>query len=196
MSLREYLDQRESELIREIEVLYERLAPKQSELDEVRRAKAAIGMEVGKGTPVPLIGKRNAEGNLAIDLGADDTPKALSPYETMPISLLTIRALRDHFPSGATMAQLLKFFAETWGRRIDRQSLSPQLSRLYKRGAAGRIPSLPGWFYIPPHALEEGRHAYRHHHTKEISFKLPNQAEEQDELLWTLSTHGASPEEP
>ena len=44
MNLREFLEQRERELLLEIGKLQKALAPKEAELAEVRRAKAALGM--------------------------------------------------------------------------------------------------------------------------------------------------------
>ena len=44
MKLREFLENREHELVREIDECHGKLAPLEAELAEVRRAKGALGM--------------------------------------------------------------------------------------------------------------------------------------------------------
>jgi hypothetical protein len=188
--LRTYLFQRENELKEAMRRNSDGLKTMEAELAEVKKVKQSIGLEPSK---VRRYGERFG-GPYA---EWQSVPEAVGiPYESLPISNLILRALSSHFKSGATIAELLEFFREKWGREIDKGSLSPQLSRLYKRGVVGRIPSLPGWFRIPRDALEGDRRAYRHRHTKEIGFMPPNQAGEQHELLWTLKTHPAASDEP
>jgi hypothetical protein len=185
--LRIYLESRERNLRQVVDEINEGSAEEENELAEIGKVKSSIGLVPANDAK---LGDRfgNARWRY-VDEAVD------IPYQSLSIGELVIRALRDHFPDGATMAQLIEFFRDKWGREIDRSSLSPQLSRLYKRHAVGRIPSLPGWFQIPVGALVGDVRAYRHRHTKKIGFKLPNQAEEQDELLWTLKTHPIASDE-
>jgi len=53
-----------------------------------------------------------------------------SPYEHLTMKQLVMKALTEHFQSGATAKQFREFFRDAWARNIDRASLSPQLSRL------------------------------------------------------------------
>lgn len=68
-----------------------------------------------------------------------------SPYQHYTMKELTVKALAEHFPHGATAKQLLQFFAGAWDRNIKRENLSPQLSRLVQTGVLtreGRVWSL------------------------------------------------------
>ncbi|GLQ53766.1 hypothetical protein [Devosia nitrariae] len=133
--LHEYLDQREGELLELIGELHRQLSPLEAELADVRKAKAAI---------------------------APDKPSAPSPshtvelnepaYARMTMKEMTVKALSEHFPRGATANKLIEFFHNAWGRTdIVRSSLSPQLSRLKQDNVIGLKGKL---WYIPEN--EEG----------------------------------------
>ncbi len=181
-SLRKYLSSREQQLRKTVDEVAGDLGDIMNELAEIRKVKSEIGlspakeMSVNDSCETPLAEWANVPDSVGI------------PYQSMTIGQLALLALKDHFRSGASIAQIVAFFRDKWGREIDRPSLSPQLSRLYKRDEVGRIPSLPGWFYIAPGASLGGRNPYRHRHSGEINWKLPSQADEQDELLWTRAT--------
>jgi hypothetical protein len=172
--LRGYLESRERELRAAVEELSAGLEELVNELAEVGQVKTTIG--------------------------TSDSPEAVGVlYQSLSIGELVIKALKNHFPNGATIGELVAFFREKWGRDVDRPSLSPQLSRLYKRDVLGRIPSLPGWFLIPDEAGRDGRRPYRHRDSGEIYLKRPSQVDEQDERLLTNSTDprgGAEPHDP
>lgn len=59
-------------------------------------------------------------------------------FEGMTMKALTIKALDQHLTNGATTKELIIFFEDAWGRKIKRESLSPQLSRLRSEGVIGR----------------------------------------------------------
>jgi hypothetical protein len=162
MTLREYLEQREGELLHEIEVLYDRLVPKQAELAEIRRAKEAIGVKIEPDMPVTTVGGHGGVGNIRIGLGTigENRPKGSSPYEAMTMKQLILRVLKEQFPSGATMRQMLDHIRDAWGRDIDRGSFSPQLSRLYQEDVVGRIRSTRGWFLTEPETHIQGQRPY------------------------------------
>lgn len=152
--LRRYVSSRERELresIDEIECGLEEMA---KELAEVKKVQAAIGLiptktfGVGDGVDQPL-----AEWEFV--------PEAVRiPYQSLTINELVLKALKEHFPTGATIGQLSDFLREKWGRKIDRPSLSPQLTRLYRRGLIGRVPSTQGWFIIEPSLRIPGMRPY------------------------------------
>lgn len=124
MGIREYLEQREKELLESID--FERqqiekhqlsLVPLEGELAEVRRAKSAIGINTS--------GVENLAGSVSSD----------SPYAHLTMKQLVMRALGQQFREGATRSELVEFFRNAWGRHdIEPTSLSPQLSRLMSDG--------------------------------------------------------------
>jgi len=80
-------------------------------------------------------------------LGVVSKGDPLSPHVARPsrkgarLSMkdLTLEALRDHFPEGATVNDLLSCFSERYQRPdIARTSLSPQLTRLKEEGRISR----------------------------------------------------------
>lgn len=159
-SLREFLDERERELLEQIAELDRHRAPKEAELAEIRRAKAAIGAGSGGG----WFFDRNAyfdmpelPPHLAATSGGvepilpmgDNAARAPSPYEKMTMKELVVKVLSEHFPQGATTRQMLDFFRDGWGRHIERQNLSPQLSRLFQERVIGRRDDHV-WFLLEP----------------------------------------------
>ncbi len=110
--IRSFLDERERELTIEIAKLTEQLAPLEGELADIRRAKAALGLSLSQ---MPLSSR--GQGTM---------------------KHLVTKALRDQFPAGATTRQLLEFFDYGLGRKIQRQNLSPQISRLVSAGVVER----------------------------------------------------------
>lgn len=156
MNLRDYLEQREKELIEAISDHHRQLRPLEAELAEVRRAKGALGIpQSGPPVPTALLGVQGASGNLVIDLGTlSDTPTPSTnsegdrvPYETLTMKQLVVKVLREHFQQGATTRQMLDFFRDAWGRNIKRENLSPQLSRLFQDRIIGRRDD-HAWFLL------------------------------------------------
>jgi len=47
---------------------------------------------------------------------------------------MTLGALRDHFQHGATPTELSDYMKSAYGKEVDRNSISPQLSRLKEEG--------------------------------------------------------------
>ncbi len=116
MSIRPFLEQRQAVLVREREDAVVRLEVIDSELREISVALTAIGE-----TPGLL--------KLAAGLGSADTS-----INGLTLKQLTVRALQDNFPAGASAGQLLDAFKNAYGREVERSSLSPQLSRLKDAG--------------------------------------------------------------
>jgi hypothetical protein len=71
---------------------------------------------------------------------------SLSPYENLTMKQLIMKALTEHFQSGATAKQFREFFRDAWARDITRESLSPQLSRLRSDKIIDRDGNV--WFLI------------------------------------------------
>lgn len=121
-SLREFLDQREAELLAEIDGIRRSLQPLESELGDVRRAKSVIAGQA----PVEYRSPPSAMDEF------DAVPEVPSgPYARLTMKELTVKALRERFPHGASAQTLLQFFQQAWERSdVRRSSLSPQLTRL------------------------------------------------------------------
>jgi hypothetical protein len=171
--LRRYLERREKELLETIDEIGAGAEDLQTEFAEVRKVKSAIGLipakefSVGDSCDTPL-----AEW--------ESVPEAVGiPYQSLTIKELVLKALREHFPNGATIAQLIEFFRDKWGRDIDRPSLSPQLSRLYAAGQITQFGNRREWHLMPekPPGIA-GMHPFL---TREgIIWKYANQASERD----------------
>jgi hypothetical protein len=194
MALRDYLEERELDLLKElesvrseIEALQTKLIPLEAELAEVRRAMSAVGMG-GIGTGIGGIGGlgvfapavvpsgigiggisgvgignfRPSDPAALRDSTASTSHQMTSPYSALTMKQLVEKALSEHFHNGAPTRALLEFFQNAWNRKIERTSLSPQLSRLYREGVIGRIPSTKGWFLIQPERRIQGFRPYLH----------------------------------
>jgi hypothetical protein len=179
MNLRDFLEGRERELLEKIASLHSQLTPLESELAEIRRAKGAIGVAALTAMDqvllgVPAIGSLgdalkeqrdvSSLAHLLATSSTGETPLALrmSPYTNLTMKQLVVKVLAEHFQQGATAREMLDFFRDAWGRDIERQNLSPQLSRLYQEGVVGRIRSTRGWFLYKRGDLVEGFRPYRH----------------------------------
>lgn len=116
---RDILKEREAAIVAERSAAYAKyVTPFDAELAEVRRALAAVDAPDGYGI---------------LRMAAGLPPHADVPFEQWTLKQLTVRALEEHFPYGATANQLLAVFKSAYGRAIERSSLSPQLSRLWKK---------------------------------------------------------------
>jgi hypothetical protein len=80
-------------------------------------------------------------------------------YQYSTIKQLIKKALTEHFQSGATAFQLREFFRDAWARNIDRESISPQLSRLRSEKIIDREGNV--WFLIKEtDALPPGKQSF------------------------------------
>jgi hypothetical protein len=75
-------------------------------------------------------------------------------YQYSTIKQLIKKALTEHFQSGATAFQLREFFRDAWARDIDRESLSPQLSRLRNDKIIDRNSNV--WFLVKKNEAPPG----------------------------------------
>ena len=158
--LRLYLQKREVELREMLATIYQSQEDIEYELDEIRSVKTAVGSKDS----------------------AIVWPNAVEvPYGSMTLRELIIKALKEHFPTGATIGQLLEFFRDKWGREIDRQSLSPQLSRLFSASQITQFGDGREWHLLPPRPEGHGDyHPYRNTTSGEVRWMLRNHAREDD----------------
>lgn len=133
--LRELLTNRISDLQQRITDLYDQLRPLEAELSDAKKALNAIVSSSGDLNFSPPTAQ--------LHIGAS------SPYASLTMKQLALKALSEHFPNGATASQLLQFFKDAYGRAdIVRSSLSPQLTRLKTDGLVERARLV--WRRVPP----------------------------------------------
>jgi len=112
----------ERDLSDKIDAIRKEVEPLERELSDVRRARAALE-------------ERVVEQGQPQSTSPPPQDWSLVKFRGMTMKQLTLRALQEHFPNGATANELIEFFARTWGRKdIVRESFSPQLSRLKREG--------------------------------------------------------------
>lgn len=157
MTLRDFLETRERELMEQIATLQDELAPKERELAEIRRVKAALALP--SQTSEPQVEEREAALRNTLTLKAQLGARAMGfssgggtltlnrPYDKLTMKQLVVKVLQEHFPQGATTREMLDFFRDGWGRHIERTNLSPQISRLFQEGIIGRN-SDRRWFLL------------------------------------------------
>lgn len=154
-NVRDLLVRREGELLNQIELIQAEidelrhdLTPKESELIEVRRAKAALGMSLSPDdVQRPPVQPVNAD----VELHYQHVAHALreTPHEVMKIKDLLVVAMIEHFQViGAAPADLKSQIKLSYGRDIDPGSIRPNLARLRDEGIVMRaIP--PKWVLRP-----------------------------------------------
>lgn len=117
-TIREMLDSRESEVRRLIDDIREKqLAPLERELGEIVIARAAI------------IGRPNNADLFAVPV-TDESAR----FMRMTHVELVKQAFIDEFEMGATIAELLVYIRDKYGREIGQGSLSPVLTRMGQSG--------------------------------------------------------------
>jgi hypothetical protein len=167
-NVRDLLDRRERELLQQIQLLQDEVAalrnditPKEIELIEVRRAKAALGMDRPSWFPWANVDPRHSEIQpVNADAVRENSYRAfaMALRETHPRELkikeLLVLAFIEHFQQhGATPADLRMQIQTSYGREIDPGSIRPNLARLREDGIVMRaIP--PKWILRPEAAMQ------------------------------------------
>lgn len=132
-SVRAVLDHLEREVSKKIADLRRSLIPLERELADIRRAKSALSSHQSEGVE-PAAGITIVAKGYPPGTEVKNTDLAFL-YRKLTMKKLALKALEEHFENGATASELLKFFADAWGRTdILRESFSPQLSRLKSDG--------------------------------------------------------------
>lgn len=129
-TLYEYLERRERELASRVLAVRTELEAMETELAHVRSARRQIGnLPSFVGQPVSLAELAH---RLTSTPSANPDVQASSPPS---IKDMILKALWTGFrKTGATPAQLRQFISDAYGRDIDRNSMSPQISRLRQEG--------------------------------------------------------------
>src|SRR5262249_28295215 len=107
------LDDLEREILAKIKALREELAPLESELANINRARAALEPKI-----LPGAGAAHGHGHAL----AHSAATVVEPidwadgYKNMTMKDLVALALAEQFKNGATANQLLDFFVHAWKR--------------------------------------------------------------------------------
>lgn len=156
-NVRDLLETHEAAVAKRIAELRAELVPLERELLDVRMAKAALKTDAVPEQRRLLFPHAGTEGHSShvnawrhrLVYAAHHAPS--SPYSKLTIKDLVKKAMVEHFPNGATAAELLDLFWNVWGRTdIERTSLSPQLSRLrnenilFREGHMWRLTAASG----------------------------------------------------
>jgi hypothetical protein len=92
-----------------------------------------------------VVFQRHASQSVAATTAAQGFLDTICRYEHLTMKQLVLRALFQHFPEGATSRQLREFFRDGWGRDIERENLSPQMSRLKTDGSIEQDAATKKW---------------------------------------------------
>jgi hypothetical protein len=169
--LSDYLKRRERELVQQTAALRGMLIPKEQELANVRQAMEAVGIKrsyVEQLQPFldqeqdeqvqPMHGLLHSESHPGI-LNSGPFPWELGNplrMESLTIKEMILRALNEHFHLGATPSELSDYMRNAYGRDVDRNSISPQLTRLRDEGLVQNTNALTGkWEIVLRGTLEE-----------------------------------------
>lgn len=149
-NLRDYLERRERELMGRIASARAELASMEVELVEVRRAMGAIGVtdqrvakEIAEVTKTA--GQIERQYAMYRELGLTLRDSAV---QNLKIKELIVKALLDHFPGGATPADIGTYIQVTYWRKVDPGSVRPNLARLRKDGILMRDVGTR-WMLVP-----------------------------------------------
>ena len=128
MALREILDARESEIRKMLAGIQQKqIEPLKLELAEIVAARRAVNEAVH--SPI-----------------ADVQETDLDRYKRMKYEDLALLALKNGFPNGATIQEVLEYARIEFGREISQGSFSPILSRLRQKGALTKNGH--AWVYV------------------------------------------------
>jgi hypothetical protein len=174
-TLYDFLERRERELVNFTTALQSELDTAKNELADIRSAKRQFGNLGGADkkrlgmptdpkaavaileerlneTTLRPLGNKSFEGSLAENLaalgaGLDGlTERIIGGTSTETIKELILKAMGASFrKDGATPAQLREFIRDAYGRDIDRNSLSPQISRLKEEHLIKQKPGEEVW---------------------------------------------------
>src|SRR5579863_3220980 len=141
-----YLQIRERELESQISNVRGELAPLEAELAQVRKIRSLIAdaraagltdLASGAVLPEPIEGTFTTAESALRSLQSINTPKSSLEVaaEQLTIKQMTLRALGDHFgDTGATPTELRDYMLTVFHKEVDRNSISPQLTRLREEG--------------------------------------------------------------
>ena len=134
-----FLGRREQELLSRIAALRGQLMPLEAELAQVQQMRAMLPQPDSK-APSELAKAIAAGQAFQSAVGA-----SANPYAGRTIKDLTIQALIDGFPNGATTAELGEFMRTGYGRIIGQPSLRTQLHRLKAAGILEQNGPFDNW---------------------------------------------------
>jgi hypothetical protein len=131
----QFLDRRERELTAQISALNGQLAPKEAELLQIKRVRAALNLVTDLSKSMsseaePTANQQTASFNYEAALTRVIGGRSMPGYQAMTIKELLIQALLDHFPLGGTAAAIREFIKDAYGKGIEPNSMRTQMHRL------------------------------------------------------------------
>lgn len=120
-TLNSFLEEREKQLLADLAPINEQAAVIEAELRDVRRALFALN-------PTPRNAPRRRNGEMTIQE--------------------MIAVILEDFPHGATAKRIVQDVEVVFGRKVSRESLAPQLSRMEQAGLLAHDHKL--WVLIAP----------------------------------------------
>jgi hypothetical protein len=132
-TLRDFVARRERELVKQIRVLRAQLASKETELVEIQRATATLGIRVVPATSTPKETAKSTHPARRLSdadcvMLAQKIKRASNP--SLTIKELIIRAFLDQFREGGKPGQIGQHIHRSYGRRVESGSIRPNLARL------------------------------------------------------------------
>jgi hypothetical protein len=128
----QFLGRREQELIARIKALKGQLNPLEAELVQVQNMRALLPGSPQHNSLSPNYSE--ARKALVEALTPSASNPLTSPYQGMTITELTVQALLDSFPDGATPGEIYQFIQTAYRREIEQPSFRTQLHRLKNAG--------------------------------------------------------------
>ena len=155
-TLVQYLERRTKELKSQISALRGQLDPRETELAQIEKMQSLLAIAPAAGLA---------------DLASDAQMGPPSDVQVeMTIKEMILSALRDHFIDyGASPTELRDYMKSAYDRDIDRNSISPQLSRLREEGMVDMLNS--GKWKLSRHGIGILRYGGAKSHLHEIKVR-------------------------
>jgi DNA-binding transcriptional ArsR family regulator len=136
-TLAQYLDRRKKELKSQISALRGQLDPREAELAQIEKMEELLAIAPAAGLTDLASGAQLGPSDVQVE---------------MTIKEMILSALRDHFiENGASPTDLRDYMRSAYDRDVDRNSISPQLSRLREEGMVDMLNS--GKWKLSRHAI-------------------------------------------
>lgn len=134
----------------DIAAIFRQIGPdKTNALARHSEAMAKAGLSISQAFAESKVAQASAGASIAAALSrvVGVSPTSLR-YAHMTIKQMVVQALLDHFPKGASAAEIREYIRDGYGREVDPSSLRPQMHRLKAAGvllhyAADDVWNLP-----------------------------------------------------
>jgi hypothetical protein len=178
----QFLGRRERELSAQVAALKGQLAPKEAELEQVRKMRALLpGGALDSMTDAIDSSLGRSSANIADLADAPYAPSTSDPYSDKTIKELVIQALLDNFPNGGTAATIRDFIRDAYRRTIEPASMRSQMHRLKTDSVLKHDPEKDIWdFQLGKRALYD---TYNHQSSRKAMPELRDNDPDDDDAL-------------